>query len=83
MCTSDGKDYKDWARLKGSTELINALEKLKELQNTQVNSINSDFALRDVNVQICTLRSPPCIFNKTVGVCIISGAYCHPDLQIT
>ena len=84
LCTSGGKDYKDWARLKGSTELINALEKVKELENTQVNSINSDFALRDANVQICTLASPPCITIKTANNTpteqLISGTYCHPDL---
>ena len=87
LCTSGGKDYKDWARLKGSTELINALEKVKELENTPVNSSNPDFTLRDANVQICTLASPPCIFIKTANNSpieqLISGTYCHPDLVPT
>ena len=53
------------------------------LDNTQADSISLNFALRDRKTGITVLRSPPCIFIKTVGVCIISGAYCHPDLQIT
>src|SRR5437773_6939545 len=50
------------------------------LDNTQDTQAST---LRDGNRQICSLPSPPCIFIKTVGVCIISGAYCHPDLQLT
>ena len=84
MCNDGGKRFFNWSDLKGSTELINALEKVKELENTPVNSSNPDFALRDANVQICTLASPPCISiqtaNKTPIKCIISSTYYHPLL---
>src|SRR5438477_10843698 len=43
MCTSGGKIFREWSRLKGSTELINALEKQMALENTPTDSTNSDF----------------------------------------
>src|SRR3977135_1410111 len=81
LCSSGGKDYKDWSRLKGSHQLIQALENMVALENPHG---SSDLALENGNVQICTLRSPPYKivhnFNQTDVERVISGTYCHPDL---
>src|SRR5204862_1909758 len=53
MCTSGGKDFCDWARLKGNHQLIDALKMKMVLENTLVNSNDSNFALGDSNPQIC------------------------------
>src|SRR5438477_8486842 len=61
MCSSGGKNFWDWSRLKGSTELINTLEKHMVLENTPVDSGSLNFALRDGKQRICGLPSTPCI----------------------
>ena len=84
MCSSGGKDYKDWSRLKGSHELIAALENQLSLENTHATLQNSDLALRDDrcadlhigNFTIQKVNSG----NKTEVGCTISGTYIHPDL---
>ena len=84
MCSSGGRDFKDWNRLKGSAQLIAAFEKQWAVENTMPESADSELTLRDRNVQIPTLRSPPCIiiknFNITPTEQLISGTYIHPDL---
>ena len=57
MCYVGGKDFKDWSRLKGSYELIQALEKKMALQNTQSNDLEFNLTLQHLSVQICTDRS--------------------------
>ena len=83
MCTSGGKEYREWARLKGSTELIQSLENQMVLENTQANSNISDFTLEDYrpeNSPIGNLAMQKVnTGNKTMTDCVISGTYCHPD----
>ena len=50
MCSSGGKDYKDWSRLKSSYQLIQSLENILALENTQELSAST---LRNGHVQIC------------------------------
>ena len=93
LCTSGGKDYKNWSRLQSSQELINAVERHQALKNTQVS-----FTLQDANAHICALASPPydsqssdvsfgklacksIITQKKTDIDkLISGTYCHPLL---
>src|SRR5271156_5464453 len=85
LCSSGGKDYCNWSRLKSSQELMEAvtrkLNDTKVLENKQPTISNT---LGDRNPDIWGLRSPPCKivknFNQTEVECIISGAYCHPLL---
>ena len=81
LCRSGGKEYKDWVRLKGSHELIHALENKLALENTHATSTSM---LRDSSEQICSELSPPCKFIQTSNLteveCIKSGTYCHPLL---
>src|SRR3977135_1972039 len=74
LCKSGGKDYKDWSRLKGSHELIHAIENELALENT----------LPISNVQICTMQKLACkqvqTRNRSDEGQQISGTYCHPDL---
>src|SRR3981189_4005525 len=50
MCSSGGKDYKDWSRLKSSYQLIQSLENILALENTQELSAST---LQNGHVQIC------------------------------
>src|SRR3981189_3309357 len=59
LCSSSNKDYRDWVRLKGCHELIQALENKLALENTHDSSENSDLTLADGNVRIITLPSLP------------------------
>ena len=81
MCISGGKDYCDWARLKSSHQLIDAVEKKMALENKYDTSA---LTLQHRIPQMCGLRSPPCKivhnFNQTVEERLISGTYCHPLL---
>src|SRR3977135_2946406 len=81
LCRSGGKEYKDWVRLKGSQELIHALENKLALENTQGTSTST---LQDSSEQICSDLSPPCKFvqtcNETEMDRVKSGTYCHPLL---
>src|SRR3977135_1801379 len=78
LCRSGGKEYKDWVRLKGSHELIHALENKLALENTHGTSAST---LLDASEQICSEASPPCIYIKTDNNTPIeqlkSGTYCH------
>src|SRR3977135_1932241 len=81
LCRSGGKEYKDWVRLKGSQELIHALENKLALENTQGTSAST---LLDASEQICSEASPPCIYIKTDNNTPIeqlkAGTYYHPLL---
>src|SRR5271156_337777 len=85
LCSSGGKDYYNWSRLKSSQELMEAvtrkLNDTKVLENKQPTISNT---LGDRNPHIWGLASPPCKIvkncNQTELDCIISGAYCHPLL---
>src|SRR3981189_3570159 len=81
MCSSGGKEYKEWIKNKPSKELIQALE------NTHGSSENSDSSLQDGNGGITPLPSPLCKFVQTMNSTdverIISGTYIHPDLVPT
>jgi KilA-N domain len=83
MCSSGGKNYHDWSRLKGSQELIQGLETELLKGAMQQPSQNSDLTLRDLAPQICGGRSLACKIqggNTMVGGRVISGTYVHPDL---
>jgi hypothetical protein len=84
MCSSGGKDYDKWSRLKSSHELIQTLENNMALENTHGNHENFENVLGDGNPQIWGLPSLPCkvvhTLNQTDQERIISGTYCHPDL---
>src|SRR5438477_5437675 len=84
MCNDGGRRFFDWSQLKSTHQLIQAHEKQMVLENTQTNSTNPDFALRDTETVFPVSLSSPCISimtsNKTMTDCIISGTYCHPDL---
>ena len=81
MCTSGGKDFCDWTRLKGSHQLIEAVQNKLVLENTLVNSNDSNFALRDSDPQICgTVCKCITTENSTEADKLISGTYCHPLL---
>ena len=84
MCSSGGKEYRDWSKNKSSKELIDALENKLALENTHGSSENSDLTLLNGNVRIITLPSPPCKFiqtcNETEMDRVKSGTYCHPLL---
>src|SRR3981189_2450346 len=60
MCSSGGKEYKEWIKNKSSKELIQALDSLMEkdmtLENTHGTSAST---LQDGNGGITPLRSPP------------------------
>src|SRR3984957_8790861 len=60
MCSSGGKDYNDWSRLKSSHDLIQTLETTMALENTHGNSQNLDLTLRDGVAQIWATQSSPC-----------------------
>src|SRR5258708_40149170 len=47
LCRDGNKDFCDWSRLKGSYELIKAVEEQMVLENTHANLMNSDLALED------------------------------------
>ena len=64
MCSSGGKNYCDWARLKCSHELIQAVKNDMESENTHDTFAST---LQNGNVQICTLPSPPCKFVQTMN----------------
>jgi hypothetical protein len=53
LCSSGGKNYCEWSRLKSSTELIQALETVMALENTHASSQNSNLTLPDGVLQIC------------------------------
>src|ERR1700722_4067008 len=84
MCQSGGKDYFDWSRLKGSHQLIAAVENKLALEITQQTISNPSTTLLDAKPHICGLASPPCIFiqttNNTEVDKLIRGTYCHPLL---
>src|SRR3977135_1818622 len=84
LCSSGGKEYKEWIKNKSSKELMHALEDNMALQNTHGSLENSDSTLADANGGITPLASPPCIFVKTTNNTpteqLKSGTYCHPDL---
>jgi hypothetical protein len=65
MCRSGGKDYFDWSRLKGSHQLIAAVENKLTLEITQQTISNPSTTLVDAKPHICGLASPPCIFIQT------------------
>ena len=85
LCSSGGKEYREWARLKNSEELISVLERHKASVNTQEHFQESNLTLLDSNRMIPLLLSPPCIFLQTTNSSaeekLISGTYCHPDLD--
>src|SRR3977135_3550825 len=77
---SGGKEYKDWVRLKGSQELIQALERNLALENTHDTTAST---LEKAGEQICAPAFPCKIIltaNYTDADRLISGTYCHPDL---
>lgn len=80
LCRAGGKEFKDWSRLKGSHELINALQHQMALEYTPFNFGNSQHG----SDHTCSELSPPCILvnlnNITDTDGLISGTYCHPDL---
>ena len=84
MCSSGGKDFKDWYRLKGTHNLIHALDQVMALENTHGHLTDSNLTLRDSSEQICSEVSPPCKLiqtsNNNPTEQLISGTYCHPDL---
>ena len=84
LCSSGGKEYKEWIKNKSSKELMHALEDNMALQNTHGSLENSDSTLADANLGITPLASPACIFVKTANNTpteqLKSGTYCHPDL---
>src|SRR3977135_3622154 len=82
MCTSGGKDYKDWSRLKGIHELILALETLMERDGVLENIYGiSASTLQDGNVVITTKVCKRIqTANTTPTEQLISGTYIHPDL---
>src|SRR3977135_2952342 len=45
LCSSGGRDYYNWSRLKGSHELIQAIGNKLALENTQADFQNSDLTL--------------------------------------
>ena len=80
LCRSGGKEYKDWVRLKGSQELIQALERNLALENTHDTTAST---LEKAGEQICAPAFPCKIIltaNYTDADRLISGTYCHPDL---
>src|SRR5271156_175075 len=84
LCSSGGKEYKEWTRLKNSQQLIKALERHQVLENTRKLFEGENLTLLDANRVIPLLASPPCIFirtaNNTTSEQLISGTYVHPDL---
>src|SRR5271156_79522 len=84
LCSSGGKEYREWARLKNSQELISVLEGHKASVNTQEHFEEFNLTLLNSNRMIPRLLSPPCIFLQTANSSaeekLISGTYCHPDL---
>ena len=53
MCSSANKNYCDWSRLKGSQELIQAVEKLMVSGNTHDSLENSNLLLENTDPQMC------------------------------
>src|SRR3977135_2208740 len=81
LCSSGGKDYYNWSRLKGSHDLIQALENKLALENTRD---PSDSTLQNGKPHIWGLPSSPCksvqTHNDTEVERVKSGTYCHPLL---
>src|SRR5271156_2983060 len=67
ICSSGGKENREWARLKNSQELISVLERYKASVNTQEHFQESNLTLLDSNRMIPRLLSPPCIFLQTTN----------------
>src|SRR5271156_813141 len=84
LCSSGGKDYCEWKRLKNSQRLINVLEGYEASVNTHENFDGSNLTLSFSNPVITGLLSPSCKFIQTPNLTdterIISSTYCHPDL---
>src|SRR5271156_3451653 len=84
LCSSGGKDYKNWSRLNGSRQLIEAVEKRVALVNTQPSFQSLENTLGDGPEQICARPSVTCKIVEFGGYGkverIISGTYCHPKL---
>ena len=84
MCSSGGKEYRDWSKNNASKELIEALENQMAQENTQGSLEYSDLALQISNVRIIKLQNLACIQvqtrNRSDEEQLISGTYCHPLL---
>src|SRR5271156_2915334 len=84
LCSSGGKDYKNWSRLNGSRQLIEAVEKRVVLVNIQPSFQSLENTLGDGPEQICARPSVTCKIVEFGGYGkverIISGTYCHPKL---
>ena len=78
MCTSGGKVYSKWTRLKTSAELIQAFENIQALENRHD---TNTLTLRDTDDQIWS-SAFKCITtgNQSEEDKLISGTYIHPDL---
>ena len=81
LCSSGGKKYKNWVRLNGSQELIQALEGNMALENAHGSTAST---LEKAEAQIWASAFSACkviiAANNTEMGRLISGTYCHPDL---
>ena len=82
LCSSGGKDYYNWSRLKSSQELMEAvtrkLNNTKVLENVQPNLPNT---LGDTIPQIWGMVCKSITTEKKSDIDkLISGTYCHPLL---
>ncbi len=84
MCKVGGKDYYDWSRLKSTHQLIQTLQMVLALENTQAQIENSTNTLGDPVPGIPGRGSLQC-FKVVQGGNedadrLIAGTYIHPDL---
>ena len=81
LCSSGGKNYYDWTRLKSSHELIQSFQRMVASENMHGTMAS---ALLDTKSQICGSASPPCKIvltpNQSGNDKLIAGTYIHPDL---
>jgi KilA-N domain/Protein of unknown function (DUF3627) len=81
MCKDGGKDYKNWSRLNGSRELINAVQLDVALENSHdiPPSTLGDYQGSDLSLGKLVCKS--IITQKKSDIeKLISGTYCHPLL---
>jgi uncharacterized C2H2 Zn-finger protein len=78
LCTAHGKDYKEWLTLNGGQQLIEALQRMLELErltdyweNSNAFKVLQSYGKVCLNVQFR---------NNTEMGRLLSGTYCHPDL---
>ena len=70
LCSSGGKEYKDWIRNKNGQQLVQALKRNMVLENTHELTLKKNLTLLDAKAEYSALASPACIALKILIILV-------------